>query len=288
MSSVKGQDAAAQIREMITRLQSPISDISELLSYLSWPLDVIGLLPPAFRTFKNDALPPDAKDAFRVVKHIPPIQSAILESIAPTWEKTLREQGYDGILYQYFSPDAFSSLLQASGEVALLAYTSVLSSALTQFSIKVLQRLARQYPIDRLHSVVYSRPSTVPSHRKDSTWEEAVQSAVSVPTKLANKSDVLEIPPELEPREYYSSLCVRFEILVASFQRRPDTGKSYALLLTSAYSRFYRNHFVVVISLDETNKCWFVPEYGVALAISDELSIYHTFYHQDPDRIVFG
>ena len=57
-----------------------------------------------------------------------------------------------------------------------------------------------------------------------------------MPTKLANKSDVLEIPPELEPREYYSSLCVRFEILVASFQRRPDTGKSYALLLTSAYS----------------------------------------------------
>ncbi|KAL5519659.1 TEL2 [Sanghuangporus vaninii] len=234
MSPDNKEDASAQIREIIARLQSPISDISELLSLLSGPLDIIGLLPPVFRKFSNTDLSSAVRDAFQIAKHIPLIQNAILESIAPTWEKTLQEQGYDSILYQYFSPDAFSSSFRASGDVALLAYTYVLSLPLTQFSVEVLQRLARQYPIDRLHSVIYSRGSSVPPHKKSLTWEEVVQCVVSLPVKVANKSDVLEIPLGLEPREYYSSLCTRFEILVASFDLPLDseTISSLSFLLT--------------------------------------------------------
>ncbi|KAL5536155.1 TEL2 [Sanghuangporus sanghuang] len=234
MSPDSRKDASVQIREMIARLQSPVSDISELLSLLSGPLDIIGLLPPVFRKFSNSDLSSAVRDVFQIAKHIPPIQNAILESIAPTWEKTLQEQGYNSILYQYFSPDTFSSSFRASGDVALLAYTYVLSLPLTQFSVEVLQRLARQYPIDRLHSVVYSRGSSVPPHKKSLTWEEVVQCVVSLPVKVANKSDVLEIPPGLEPREYYSSLCTRFEILVASFDLPLDSEiiSSMSFLLT--------------------------------------------------------
>ncbi|KAL5494565.1 TEL2 [Sanghuangporus weigelae] len=236
MSPDNREDASAQIREIIARLQSPVSDISELLSLLSGPLDIIGLLPPLFtgRKFSNSGLSSAVRDTFQIAKHIPPIQNAILESIAPTWEKTLQEQAYDSILYQYFSPEAFSASFRASGDVALLAYTSVLSFPLTQFSVEVLQRLTRQYPIDRLHSVVYSRGSSVPFHKNSLTWEEVVQNVVSLPAKVANKSDVLEIPLGLEPREYYSSLCTRFETLVASFDLPLDSEiiSSMSFLLT--------------------------------------------------------
>lgn len=114
--SVEFNDLAlTQIRETISRLQGPVGDLTELLTLLSGPLDIIGLLPPAFRRFTQTDSQPSIKEVFQISKHIPPIQSAILEQIVPTWEAALQEQQLDQILYQYFCPASFFSSTHEAG-----------------------------------------------------------------------------------------------------------------------------------------------------------------------------
>ncbi|EJC98569.1 uncharacterized protein FOMMEDRAFT_113710 [Fomitiporia mediterranea MF3/22] len=223
MSAEYNELVSSQIRETIIRLQSPVSELSELLSLLAPPLEAIGLLPPIFQRYDSNAFPNNSKEYINISKHIPPIQTAILEVISPAWEATLVEQRLDLILYQYFCPDSFSSSLQAASEIALCAYTTVLSSPRQQFSVKILRGLTSRYPIDRLHSTIFGKDSRIASHKKSSTWEDAVQSIVSLPSKLANKREVLDIPRELRHREYYTWLCNRSEILVSSFPRIPSS-----------------------------------------------------------------
>ncbi|KAH8111965.1 telomere length regulation protein-domain-containing protein [Phellopilus nigrolimitatus] len=221
--------ALTQIRETITRLQSPISDLSTLLSLLAAPLDTIGLLPPVLRRFNTHGFSAESKEALQITKHMTPIQTALLDSIVPTWGSALREQQLGQIFHQYICPDSFFSATQAAGEVALCAYTALLSFPLQPFSIEMLALLSCQYPIDRLHNVIFAKTSSVQPHRRTSAWEDLVRIIVSVPSRIANKSGTNDIPQKLHQREFYNFLCSRVEILVSSFSRTPDSEISSSL-----------------------------------------------------------
>lgn len=142
MSAEFNDLALTQIRETISRLQSPVGELTELLTLLSGPLDIIGLLPPAFRRCSQTDPQHFIKEVFQISKYIPPIQSAILEQIIPAWEANLQEQQLDQILYQYFCPASFFSSTHEAGNVALHAYLTLTSGPIRNFSVEALRRLA--------------------------------------------------------------------------------------------------------------------------------------------------
>ena len=214
-------DSQAPVREVINRLRSTVPDLPTLLSLLACPLDCLRLLPPKFRSYNTNPLPDGAQIA---AKHIPSLQRAILEHVLPTWRDVLTEEGAIVLLEQYFCPDAFSFASPAAGEVTSLAYSSIISLPLTDYSIHLLVRLTREYPIDRLHAAVFSN-STQGIPRQSITWEDCVSSVVSVPAKVANalgeKSDV---PPLLDQATYFNNLSLRCESLIFSLSSKRSTG----------------------------------------------------------------
>lgn len=220
MSSEYLDTALVQIRDVIHRLQRPIPDFSTLIVLLSSPLDCLGLLPPQFRGHNTEPLPDGAVIA---TKHIPTIQRALLEHVAPTWDVVLEEKLAMSLLEQYFCPDSFSYASQAAGDVVLLAYSTILSQPLTGFGINMLARLAKEYPLDRLHAAVFGIKRDQESNRMVQ-WEDCVRNVTVVPGKVANALTGKEVPPELEHGTYFNSLCTRCECLIASLAIQQGKG----------------------------------------------------------------
>ena len=212
-----------QIRETISRLQQPVPDQSELLALLCAPLSAVRLLPPVYHKYNTRPYtnPNDAK----LFKSIPGLQSALLETVIPAWFDNLKEHKLESILFQYFCPDVFFSASDAAVLITVFAYSSLMDLPLGDFSLEALTRLSRLYPIDRLHSVVFSRPTIIPVHTKQTIWEDLIRSLISVPAKVANARGLQDVPEDLLPRQYYSRLCTRLEELVASFKRTPTPGE---------------------------------------------------------------
>jgi telomere length regulation protein len=198
-------------REVINQLQSPVTDLTTLRSLLSAPLECIGLLSPRFRRYNINPL---EDGSFNISRHIPPIQRAILEHVVPTWETLLSEEGETALLEQYFCPDTFSFTSEAAGEVTLLAYSSILSLPLTEYSIRLLARLSKEYPIDRLHVALFSQKS---GPGQTISWEDCIRNIVSIPAKVANALGVSgDITPTLAHGEYFNNVSVRCEALMYS------------------------------------------------------------------------
>lgn len=234
-------DNQDQIKEIITLLQRPIENIQTLLSLLTAPLDSLGILPPQFRQYNTNSLAPHSVN---VSKHIPPIQTALLEHILPTWEAVLLGNKPDAthLVKQYFCPDSFVNALPVSGDLALKGYETILTSRLSPEGIRLLESLTKDYPIDRLWTAVFGRlTSTLQSSSgqkdRDSAarnllWEDCVRDVVSIPAKVANAiggtsggRDV-NVPPSLENGVFLNQVCMRVEVLVDRFAKQPARGES--------------------------------------------------------------
>lgn len=197
-------------RDVIKQLRLPIGDITTLLALLSAPLDCLGLLPPSLRKYNINPL---LDDTTQVLRHIPTIQQAIIQYIFPIWEAALAKINATSILEQYFCPDSFSYALSSSGDVALFAYSTILSVPLSAYSIRLLERLTKEYPVDRLHRAIFSGDST---SKKDMLWEDCIRNLAAVPAKVANFAGTDPIPSSLEQGDYFTSLSVRCEALIFS------------------------------------------------------------------------
>ncbi|KDQ33574.1 hypothetical protein PLEOSDRAFT_48191 [Pleurotus ostreatus PC15] len=228
-----------QVRDIIQRLQAPITDLPTLLALLCAPLAALGLLPPRFRDHNQNPLP---DGAFKLGRHISSIQEAILLKIVPTWEQELRENDVLLLADQYFCPDSFWCATDEAGDIALLAYSTLLSTPLTVYSLRLLSRLTREYPIDRLFQAVFARKgskSALSPHeyqKRSIQWEDCVQNIVSVPAKVANAAlaNKIAIPELLEHGAYFNNLCIRYEQLICSLSTAPlnsDIVSSVAYLL---------------------------------------------------------
>ncbi|KAK0503045.1 telomere length regulation protein-domain-containing protein [Armillaria luteobubalina] len=203
-------DNTLNARDVVQQLRLPIGDITALLALLSGPLDCLRLLPPLLRKYNINPLPDDTT---QVLRHIPAIQQAILQHIFPTWETALAKINAMLILEQYFCPDSFSYALSSSGNVALSAYSTILAVPLSTYSIRLLERLTKEYPVDRLHRAIFSGDST---SKKEVLWEDCIRNLAAVPAKVANFAGTDPIPSSLEQGNYFTSLSVRCEALIFS------------------------------------------------------------------------
>ena len=132
MSGELGQYQLDLIQDTIRRLQSPITDLSQLLLRLAAPLAAVDLLPAAFLRYNTQ---PFERHAFAVYKHVPMIQSALLQHVIPAWYERMQDEKAEPLIRQMFCPDSFVSGRQISGELALCAFNSILSYPLSTVSV---------------------------------------------------------------------------------------------------------------------------------------------------------
>ncbi|KAF7363275.1 Telomere-reg-2 domain-containing protein [Mycena sanguinolenta] len=216
---------AIQVEEVINRLQTAVSDLSTVLGLLCSPLDCIGLLPPQFRQYNVEPLSPGVVN---ISRHIPTLQRVILQHIGPTWESALAEKNAVPLLEQYFCPDTFSFASTAAGDVIVLAYSTILSLPLTDYSIRLLVKLSERYPIDRLHAAVFSQHAH--NAKRILGWEDSVRNIAAVPARVANSLQGKDIPPALEHGSYFNAVCVRCECLIASLSASPREHEVAAVI----------------------------------------------------------
>lgn len=222
-------DTLAQIKSIIDGLRSPIADLQILLSLLCRPLDYVGLLPPQFRRFNLEPL--QGSRVLDISKAFPPLQRVLIENVLPTWSTVLVDESYLPLVDQYFCPDAFSFALSVAGDVVLCAYSTLLSSVLTEESIRLLAKLSTQYPIDRLHIAAFA--GNDPSARKSVRWNDCLRNVFAVPLKAANAVGTRDLPPELELATYFNNFSSGTEHLIFTLSRSPsqDRTTSVAQLL---------------------------------------------------------
>ncbi|KIK95305.1 hypothetical protein PAXRUDRAFT_140993 [Paxillus rubicundulus Ve08.2h10] len=205
------------LQDVVCQLQSDITEFQTLLPLLSLPLAKVGLLPPHFSSFNSLSNEDVTVD---IPKVFPQIQRILFESILPTWETTLEEEGCYALALQYFCPDASSS---SAGKVALCAYSTILSSLIRQRSVDILLRLAKEYPLDRLFWVVCSIRD--PAHRYV-CWDDCLRDVFAVPSKIANALQGRGVPVDVGLPNYYNNLSARTERLIYALSKQSVPGQS--------------------------------------------------------------
>ncbi|KAI9566479.1 telomere length regulation protein-domain-containing protein [Boletus coccyginus] len=218
------------LQELLSQLQAQITEFQTLLPLLCLPLARVNLLPPQFRRFNS--LP--SKDVVvDVARVFPPIQRVLLESILPTWETILEEEGCSALILQYFCPDAFSDASPPAGNVALCAYSTILSLPLRNRSVDFLSRLAKEYPIDRLFYAV----STIHDPaRRSVSWDDCLRDIFAVPVKIANAFKGQGIATDLCLPDYYNNLCIRTEFLIHALSKHAVADLDLSLV-TQLFSK---------------------------------------------------
>ncbi|TFK26384.1 telomeric DNA binding protein [Coprinopsis marcescibilis] len=219
------------LQDLLNKLQAPVSDIETLFAYLTLPLENLGLLPPLFRKYIGQPLPPGS---FKLSRHLSQFQRAILDHIQPTWGSTLQQHKAGILLDQYFCPDLFSNAFPVAAEVAIVAFSTLLSSRLTAYAIRILERLVTEYPIDRVFAAVTSRPGD--TQVRELAWNDYVRNLVKVPSKVANAVGADGTVPEgLENGVYFNRLAERVEALISTLSKqkkgRIDSINTLSLLL---------------------------------------------------------
>lgn len=200
------------LQDVVSQLQTQITALQTLLPLLCLPLARVNLLPPQFRRFNSL---PSEDVTVDISKVFPPIQRILLESILPTWETVLEEEGCSALALQYFCPGAFSNASPA-GDVALCAYSTILSLPLHRRCVDLLLRLAKEYPIDRLfHAVCTIRDPA----RRSVSWGDCLRNIFAVPTKVANAFEGQGIPIDLGLPDYYNNLSIRTELLIHALSK---------------------------------------------------------------------
>lgn len=235
-NSSQETNTRAQIQSLLEQLRgTSITDPEELLRLLASPLDDIGLLPPQFRKYLNFT---DAGSPLHVSirNHIPQLQRVLLTHVYPIWAPVLSSTDSLGtgveLLAQYFCPDAFLNSRTEAGEVALLAYSTLLSTLpMTLYATELLARLTVEYPIDRLFKAALDSKENNSAH-SGLIWEDCVRNLCMVPDKVANAVQGAKtsdrIPEALENAAYFERLCIRCEELIYSLSQTPRKGKQAA------------------------------------------------------------
>lgn len=204
------------IRDVIDKLQTPITDIQVLLPLLCFPLNSARILPPQYR--KYNTLPGTTDNVSRTFSVL---QRILLEIVIPTWGVVLEEKGYAPLLQQHFCPDAFANQSIAAGNVALCAYSTILALPINQYSVDLLLRLSKEYPIDRLFTAVSAIPDVA---RRSVAWDDCLRDLFAIPAKVANALAGRDVPLQLSVRDYLDNLSLRCEQLVHILSTSSEPG----------------------------------------------------------------
>lgn len=190
-------DSADTLRGLIKDLSTPVSEQDKLASLLSAPLATLLLLPSGLELYNSS---PITRITLEPSRWIPQIQYAILRYVIPAWEIPLAQANLSPLVDQYFCP--IPSDLPQSGELALNAYSILLTPPIGSFAIRLLARLANMYSIDRLYMHIFRAHGFAKrsESQKVTDWEGVVRDVVAVPGKIANvlAGDLQRTPRELE------------------------------------------------------------------------------------------
>lgn len=199
-------------------LHAPIYELQGLLHLLIPPLKAIGLLP--IGSGDHDVKP--LHSSINIPYHIPLIQHALIEKVAPIWQSALRESGNLQLLVQYFCPIRVHGHALAVAEVVTLAYSTIVSIPLTDFSVHLLQRLSTCYSMVNIYKMIFQRFSK----KQEVIWEDYVRNFLSIPTRIANH--IAErggyVPPSLENKTYLQRVCLQCEQLIAYVSSQDVNG----------------------------------------------------------------
>ena len=218
---MQSSDSRTQIQDVLEQLCAQTTNLQTLLNLLSGPLDSLDLLPPQFRHYNTQPL---HFGTLNIKKHIPQLQRVLLQNIAPTWDTLLAENNATLLLDQYFCPDSFSNASPVAGEIAILAYSTLVSSQMTRYALRLLERLSVEYPVDRLHTAAFAR-TDLNKVVRDVGWEDCVRDLCMVPAKVANSLGATEdIPLGLENGLYFNNLSVRCEHLIFTLSGKSTRG----------------------------------------------------------------
>ncbi|KAI0637229.1 telomeric DNA binding protein [Trametes polyzona] len=231
--SAKNEDSAdAQMRDIVSRLQSPRLDYSTTIALLVAPLASVGLLPPRFN---EENISPIPEGTFVIGRHASLMQRAILQNVIPKLGTTLRHAGDYELVEQYFYPNPRSFASPAARQLALQAYSTILSFPLRNDISQLLANLTKAYPIDILHDAILSDSGQAnDSGRHAIIWEDCVRDVLTVSMKVANfMAEGGDAPPVLEHGVYIADVSVRTEHLVyrRRTERSQDQVSSIAFLL---------------------------------------------------------
>jgi len=215
-----------------------------------------------------------------VRKHIRQIQHLLVTKILPTWDTILQENGFLSLVDQYFSPDTFTNALPSAGEVALNAYGTLVGLPAVQMirhSIRILERLVREYPLDRLFTAAFMDRRDLDTVSKGVEWEDCVRNVCMVPAKVANavvaNSDGMgSVPTTLENGVYFNNLSVRTEELVSSLStKRQFSGKLsrlHASLLCLTLSLSLRVPVSSLLPIYKVGQHWALPTHSARCAFA--------------------
>ena len=225
MSSEYLDSAYSQIREIIERLRSPIQDLPTLYALLTPPLAYLNILPPQFYRYSENPLP---EHGLNLAKNVPLLQRALLEHVLPAWGPLLDQEDAFLIVQQYFAPDLFSFVGSTACEIAVFAYSTVLSLPLTEYSIRLLVVLVKHYHVDVLWNTIVRGRRGSGLNKHVVSWEDCVKDLCSVPSKVANAYGVhlkgINFPRELEFGTYFSDMSIRFDALLSFTQGQLRQG----------------------------------------------------------------
>ena len=207
--------------EFISKLHTPITNFQTLLTLLSTPLSSLGLLPPSYHYLLSATALGLESSTLNLIprKHLPQIQRVLLTTILPTWYPTLQENNAFQLVEQYFCPTAMYNARRIAGEIALLAYATLVSSTFTAQAMVLLEKLVVQYPIDRLFHAIFDGDNDK-TLRRSVQWEDCVRDLCTIPVKVANVFGG-QVPRLLENAVYFNALSLRTEALIFDLSLKP-------------------------------------------------------------------
>ncbi|KZV98748.1 hypothetical protein EXIGLDRAFT_285525 [Exidia glandulosa HHB12029] len=214
------------VRDVVKALSQPVSDVDALLELLIAPLDALHLVPRGLhRPRAGDAsLEPAA-----VARAFPELQRLVILKIAPVWSHD-ESSNVSVLLEQYFVPVSVPP--RAYGEcIALLSYSTILANPLSAWSLPVLEKLSRTYSLADLHWAAFSGPLWNSDAKRMLAWEDAIRLVPSVPARVANSRQDLDVPRALQNVPYLSKLCNEVYDLVNGSSLKSEITSISALLV---------------------------------------------------------
>ncbi|KAG8833666.1 telomere binding protein [Serendipita sp. 399] len=202
------------LRSSLTRLRAPIGDQDELISTLSIPAELLGLVATAVQQETT-------RSAIRFVSEY---QYTLVQHVIPHWEDKLRESGQLHLFQAFFLPSDLSLNAATPSDYIRIyciisSHSSLIRRPISQFAIDTLEELCKIYPIHRVFEYLFTRRyKELMKENADELWTDYLTSLFSIPGRLGNATSdgKLRLPAALEIKHFLETLCNHFYKLITN------------------------------------------------------------------------
>ncbi|KIO28623.1 hypothetical protein M407DRAFT_230005 [Tulasnella calospora MUT 4182] len=213
----RGDDVT--LRPILNELRKPIHSLDALKALLRSALKNLQIKTSGGINLKSEDQE-FGTSAFSAsdVRHILPLQDVILQQIIPTWYHTLVEDGSNELVDLLFNPPKDGK--HPSALVAVHAHTTLLSAlpSSSAFAINLLEHLVTDWPLDKIHLAMFSRPLEISDGQLQSLWSDYLRAVFALPAKVANATKN-NSPERLTFSEFFTQTLESVEGLIEQWAR---------------------------------------------------------------------